>query len=172
MTSYNNSKIYKIYSHIGPKIYIGSTTKKYLCQRMSKHRNNYKSWKKNEYRYTTSFDLFDEYGVNNCMIELIETRSCKNKDELSKLEGHYIRSLDCVNKNIPGRTSKQYYIDNKDTIKQSMKLYKDEHKKIISIRKKIIYQTKRINKTNTAYESIVNEFNKLLNTNTTIDIIC
>ena len=106
------------------------------------------------------------------MIELIETRSCKNKDELRKLEGHYIRSLDCVNKCIPGRTSKQYYIDNKDTIKQSVKLYKDEHKKIISIRKKIIYQTKRINKTNTAYESIVNEFNKLLNTNTTIDIIC
>ena len=91
--------------------------------------------------------------MNNCKIELIETKPCKNKDELSKLEGHYIRSLECVNKYIPGRTYKQYYNDNKDTIKQSVKLYNDENKKIISIRRKIIRQTKRINKTNTAYDT-------------------
>ena len=54
--------------------------------------------------HTTSYILFEEYGVENCIIELIETKSCKDKDELRKLEGHYIRSLKCVNEYVLGRT--------------------------------------------------------------------
>ena len=33
---YNNGKIYKIESNLGNKIYIGSTTKDYLSQRMER----------------------------------------------------------------------------------------------------------------------------------------
>jgi hypothetical protein len=48
---YNNSKIYKIeplcdYEEEGD-IYIGSTTKKYLCERMAEHRKDYKRWMRN-----------------------------------------------------------------------------------------------------------------------------
>ena len=48
MVNYNNGKIYKIepiVDHDEGDIYIGSTTKHYLSQRMDKHRGNYKSWK-------------------------------------------------------------------------------------------------------------------------------
>ena len=69
---YSKNKIYKIYSHLGDKIYIGSTVCELVSQRMVKHRGSYKQWKKNNERYTTSFILFEEYGVENCIIELIE----------------------------------------------------------------------------------------------------
>jgi hypothetical protein len=42
MVNYGNGKIYKIESHLGDKIYIGSTTKQYLSQRMDKHRSEYR----------------------------------------------------------------------------------------------------------------------------------
>ena len=41
---YSKTKIYKIWSLKGDKIYVGATTKALLCQRMSKHRSNYKQW--------------------------------------------------------------------------------------------------------------------------------
>ncbi len=44
MVNYENGKIYKIESHLGDKLYIGSTTKQYLSQRMDKHRTDYKQW--------------------------------------------------------------------------------------------------------------------------------
>jgi hypothetical protein len=60
MTDYTKTKIYKIESHLGDKIYIGSTTKEYLSQRMDSHRGNYKVWKDGKINKTTSFELFDE----------------------------------------------------------------------------------------------------------------
>ena len=173
MTNYNNSKIYKIYSHIGPNIYIGSTTKQYLSQRrMTKHRSSYKAWKNNKIRdHVRSFDLFDQYGIDNCKIELIEAKSCNDKDELRKLEGQYIRLLECVNKNIPGRTmdevktyQKTYQKIYREKCDKYQKAYHIANKKIINIRKKIKYQSKQINKTHSEYERIVREFAKLTQT--------
>jgi len=109
MVNYSNSKVYKIWSLNGDKIYIGSTTKEYLSQRMDNHRSHYKSKKK-----ITSSILFDEYGLENCKIELLEAKECNSKDELLQLEGKYIRELECVNKYIAGRTLKEYREDNKD----------------------------------------------------------
>ena len=45
---YNNSKIYKIEpvcDYDEGDIYIGSTTQKYLSNRMQQHRKDYKRWK-------------------------------------------------------------------------------------------------------------------------------
>lgn len=56
---YNNGKIYKLISPHTDKIYVGSTCKERLCQRLASHRMNYKNWLKGEYSYTTSFKLFD-----------------------------------------------------------------------------------------------------------------
>ena len=72
MVNYDNSKIYKIWSTAGDKIYIGSTTKKYLSQRMDNHRSGYKLWKNDKHYLTTSYHLFEEYGLDNCFIELLE----------------------------------------------------------------------------------------------------
>ena len=76
---YQNSKIYKIMSHLGDKVYIGSTAKKTLAMRMAHHRNDYKVWKNQTAKKQNkimSYDLFDEYGVDNCFIELIENYAC------------------------------------------------------------------------------------------------
>ena len=90
---YNNGKIYRIESLKGNKVYIGSTTKKYLSQKMDKHRSNYKAWKKgNDQGKLSLFILFDEYGVENCDIVLIETFSCLSKDELRAKEAYHIKA--------------------------------------------------------------------------------
>ena len=101
---YSKGKIYKIESHQGDKIYIGSTTKDKLCQRMAKHRGEYNYWKNGiNNRYLTSFKIFEEYGLENCFITLIESYPCISRDELTSREGYYIKSLTCVNRNVAGR---------------------------------------------------------------------
>ena len=113
MVNYANSKVYKIWSTQGDKIYVGSTTKQYLSQRMDAHRSKYKSYKDTKYHFISSFELFDLYGLDNCFIELLESKECSSKDELIKIEGKYLRDLECVNKRIEGRTKKEYYESNK-----------------------------------------------------------
>ena len=132
MVNYSNTKIYKIWSPQGANIYIGSTTKKYLSQRMDSHRHDYKS---ETVVKTTSKLIFEEYGVENCFIELIEAKDCKDSHESSQLEGHYIRTMDCVNKNIPGRTMKEYRETNKETIKEYRDINKNKMKEYQAINK-------------------------------------
>ena len=126
MVNYGNAKVYKIWSTAGDKIYIGSTTKEYLSQRMDKHRSNYKCWTNGKTNLVTSFHLFEDYGLDNCFIELLEAKVCNSKDEMIQLEGKYIRSLVCVNRNIPDRTKKEYIKDNVvNKAKYDSKYYED-----------------------------------------------
>jgi hypothetical protein len=95
MTNYQNGKIYKIECINGEEgdIYIGSTAKQYLSQRMDKHRTSYKLWKEGKASYVSAYDLFDTYGVENCSILLIEVCPCDLKDELRAREGFHIKIL-------------------------------------------------------------------------------
>ena len=61
---------------------------------------------------------------------------------------------------------KTYQKNNKEKCDQYQKAYHIANKKIINIRKKINYQSKQLHKTHSEYERIVQDFNKLLNTNT------
>ena len=126
--NYAKSKVYKIWSPIGDKIYIGSTTKEYLSQRMTAHRSGYAKWKRGTYPLMMSYKLLDEYGVQNCQIELIEAKECKSKDELRQLEGHYIRTMTCINKVIPDRTHVEYLETHKDHIASKNRAYIRNHK--------------------------------------------
>jgi hypothetical protein len=130
MVNYSNGKIYKIEPISGEDgdIYIGSTTKKLLSQRMTKHRSDYKEWKNGTITKTTSFDLFEKYGLENCKIILLENLNANSKDELISREAFYIRTLKCVNKVIPDRTRKEYREDKKDEIKEYEKKHREEHK--------------------------------------------
>ena len=129
--NYDQSKVYKIWSPQGDKIYVGSTTKQYLSQRMTAHRNNYNVWKSGKCPLTTSFLLFDEYGLDNCCIELLEAKSCSSKDELKQLEGGYIRNLACVNKRIENRDNKEYNKQYREINKEKIKEYKEDNKERI-----------------------------------------
>ena len=62
--------------------YIGSTIEK-LSSRMNTHKAKYKKFKKrNEGSDTTAYKIFDDFGVENCKIELIELFPCSCKEEL------------------------------------------------------------------------------------------
>ena len=79
---YSKNKIYKIYSYLGNKIYIGSTVYEFVSQRMAKDRTDYQQWKKKNSRsFTRSFVLFEEYGIENCIIEFIVAKPCIDKNE-------------------------------------------------------------------------------------------
>jgi hypothetical protein len=124
MPNYKQGKIYKIVAIDGSddEIYIGSTTKKYLSERMTSHRNGYKQWKAGKRGKVTSHDLFDKYGLDECEIILLESVPCNSKDELLAREKYYIKTLSCVNKYIPTRSKNEYYKDNESKIKE----YKNE----------------------------------------------
>ena len=125
MNKHHNGKTYKIVDVGYNKCYIGSTTES-LSMRMVRHRSQYK--KHEDYKLKVcSFELFDLYGIENCKIELIESFSCETKEELLKREGEIIQSMDCVNKQVAGRTKTQWYLDNKSYCSEKSKQYRKDN---------------------------------------------
>ena len=143
--NYSNGKIYKIECLNGEAddIYVGSTTKEYLSQRMTKHREGYKIWSDRKVKYITSYDIFEKYGIDNCVITLIESVNASSLDELKSREAHYIRTLNCVNKCIPLRTNKECYEDNKQKYVEQQKQYREENKDKINENKKQYYNNNK-----------------------------
>jgi hypothetical protein len=120
MPNFANGKIYKLWSPEGDDIYIGSTTRS-LCRRKAGHKFEYNCGKN-----VSSKILFEKYY--DVRIELVEEFPCENKMELNKREGYYIRTLECVNKQIPDRTQKEWIEDNKEKIKEQKKQYNEANK--------------------------------------------
>ena len=93
--------------------------------RMGGHRAACNRYIKGSSKYRLDvFLLFDEFGVENCKIELVEHFPCNNKSELERQEGHHIQNNDCENKRIAGRSYKEYYTQNIDKILK----YRQDHK--------------------------------------------
>jgi hypothetical protein len=146
--NYASGKIYSIRSHQTNEIYIGSTITT-LSRRLRGHHEDLK--KKNDGNLTncSSFTLLaypDHY------IELIESYPCANKNELVRREGQIIRdTINCVNKNIAGRTISEYYQDNKVEINATHRQhYQDtlEHTKAKHIEWALNNKDKQRQKTN------------------------
>ena len=120
MVNYQNGKIYKIINDSIPgMVYYGST-----CNTFAKRMGTHKAL-----RDCSSRVLF-EYGKAEMI--LIEKYPCNDKMELKSRERYYIENNDCVNKNIPGRTMKEYYEDNKEKIKE----WREDNKEKISLYQK------------------------------------
>ena len=115
MPDYKNGKIYTIRSPHTEKIYIGSTTQP-LHVRLGGHK-----------RFNCNSKLLFE-ASNNVKIELIEEYACNNKMELTKKEGEYIRNTKCLNKEIAGRTKKEWREDNKEYVKERIKKWSEDNK--------------------------------------------
>ena len=120
-------------------MYIGSTVQE-LSQRMTDHRKHYKQYLQGKRNYVNSFTMFDEFGVDNCQILLLEMYPCTCKAELHKKEGEYILNHDCVNKHVPGRTKAEYYKQNLNSIKDKKKEYYEQSKHKIIVRQLEYYQ--------------------------------
>jgi hypothetical protein len=136
MRDYKNGKIYAIKSYQTDEVYIGSTCEKYLSNRLKGHLYNYKEWKGGNRPYITSFLIIEKYP--DYYIELIENCPCNNIDELRKRERYWIQSGEykVVNKQIPGRTDKEYYQDNKSRLQEINNNYKKEKKEILAVKNK------------------------------------
>ena len=115
MRDYSKGKIYCVRSNKTDLIYIGSTIQP-LYKRFNVHKTNYKRYIKYGKINTLSYKIFELDDTP--YIELITNYPCSCLDELNREEGKYIRSMDCVNKNIPGRTIKEWRDDNREHIKE------------------------------------------------------
>ncbi len=136
---YQRGKIYKIVSDQTDKIYIGSTTLKYLCARMNQHRMDFKKKEQNKINghYCSSSEIL-KFG--DAKIILIETYPCNSKDELHAKEQYYIdlNKAICVNilkaydKDTHGKNKsdkdKIYYQRNKEEISEHHKKYYHTHR--------------------------------------------
>jgi len=109
-------KIYTVRSYKSDEVYVGSTIQE-LSMRMGGHRADFKKGNilgKNK--------LIVE-NIEDWYIELYELYPCNLKTELKRREGEVIREIGTINKNIAGRTIKEYYIENADKIKEQKKEY-------------------------------------------------
>ena len=90
------AQIYQIVNSKG-ELYIGSTTRVYLCQRMAEHKYAYSQFKKGNRKIngcSSSRVLYDE----SARIELIQKFPCANKQELYEREQFCLDSMkDIVN---------------------------------------------------------------------------
>ena len=139
MNTYSKGKIYKLVSNVSNKIYIGST-----CNPLPKRFNI--KWKNGNKGKTTSFELFEDDNMENIEIVLIEQYPCECKIELHKRERHFIETLKCVNKVIPGRNKKEDIDDNREKITKQNREYYEINKDKIQLTMKEYRENKRENK--------------------------
>ena len=123
MNRYENGKIYKITDIGYNQAYVGSTCER-LRKKIERHRAKYNPFKAGTTKKNLSvFEIFDEFGIEDCKVELIENYRCNCKEKLLIREGHYIKNTDCGNKVVPHRTEeerkeveREYYYKAKDKI--------------------------------------------------------
>ena len=127
MNRYSKGKIYKIVDVGYNKCYVGSTCES-LSKRMERHRNSDNQYLQGKYNKARSFELFDEFGVENCKILLLQDYPCENKEQLRAKEGEYQQKMNCINKYLAGRTKQQYYQDYAEHFKKLNKIDYEKNK--------------------------------------------
>ena len=120
MSKYQNGKIYKITNEdMHELVYYGSTICN-LNKRLGNHKYDIK-------RTNNSSKIL--FNTENYKIELIELYPCENRKQLCEREGWYIQNNNCINKNISGRTQKEYQKEYSELNKQYYKEYFKEYNK-------------------------------------------
>lgn len=122
MPNYQKGKIYTIRNYTDNEmIYVGSTIET-LSLRLAKHRASCKAGINN-----SLYSHIADNDWSNWYIELYENYPCNDKSELHKREGEVIRLVGSINKNIAGRTRKEYNKENVDSIKEQRIKYRTEN---------------------------------------------
>ena len=132
MPDYTRSKIYQLLNSVNDEIYVGSTIEP-LHVRLCKH-------KYDASRLTTPlYNKMRELGKDNFYIELIEEYSCNCRTELLAREGHYIKERGTINKQVAGRTDKEYYEEHKEKWCE----YRRENRDHINSKKRELYHNNK-----------------------------
>ena len=134
--------VYGIFCNKNWKVYYGST-KQTINERLSNHKSEYKRFLKGErgYYYCSSFEIIKN---NDYRIELLE--SCFHVPHMIEMETYYFDNFKCVNiyrPGIPGRTKKEYYEDNKESIVEKSKEYYQDNKESIGEKKKLYQENNK-----------------------------
>ena len=106
--------VYAIRSHMTNKIYVGST-KQPLSMRMAQHRQALRKYTTGKKKYISSIEILT---FDDAYIELIEMVEYQDKAQLRAREGHYIRTTDCVNHRVAGRSDAEYRRTNAAKIRE------------------------------------------------------
>ena len=145
MPDYSKGKIYKIECNETGEVYYGSTTQKYLSERMSGHRCAYRKWLKGKVRKCQSYDIIER---GNYSYSLVEDYPCERKEQLLSRERWFIQNNECVNKVFPATSLVKEYIqeyqrkwreENKEQIAEKKKEYYNENKEKIAEKRKEYY---------------------------------
>ena len=121
-------RIYKLTSPQTDKVYIGSTTQT-LHARLGDHKKDYKRYINGKMiAHLRSCDIM-HYG--DIQIELMFEGLVDHRHMLNNMEGEFIQSdPNCVNAQVAGRSSKEYYDQNVEHILNYKKRYRSEHKEL------------------------------------------
>lgn len=119
MPKYENGKIYRIICNQTGLQYVGSTTIP-LSARLSQHKKVLKDG------ISGTSKLVLENG--DYSIILLEDFPCERKEQLLQRERYYIETMNCVNKKIPNRSQKEWYIDNREAYIEKQKIWNNQNK--------------------------------------------
>jgi len=138
MPKYENSVIYKIKhneDYDDNDIYVGSTSN--FKNRKNRHKFSCINETNKGYNMPVYKYIRDNGNWNNFVMIPIEQYSCNNKDELKIRERYHIDILrPTLNKNIPSRTKKEYYEDNKEYLNEQRKKWREANKEQIAEKQK------------------------------------
>ena len=104
--NYANTNLYELrtltegYEHL---VYRGKTTRD-ISKRLWEHKRDFKHFMAgtSNRHFCSSFEIV-KHG--NVKIELVRVANCRDKKHSNRVEGEFIREVECVNKNMPGRSS-------------------------------------------------------------------
>lgn len=120
MPNYANTKMYKLVG--SGMVYYGHTTQK-LSARLRGHRAEAKTAKSGTSKLIVDGGDFE--------IIWLEDYPCKHVDEARARERWWIENNDCINKQLPGRTKKEYEESTKERSKTRSKVYAEANKEHI-----------------------------------------
>ena len=122
-------------------IYVGSTRS--FRQRKNQHKCNCNNENNKIYNFYVYQFIRDNGGWSNWTMISLYNGQFENKRELERKEREFIETLkSSLNKVIPTRTDKEYYLDNKEKIMEKHKKYKEENKEKISVQTKQYDETR------------------------------
>lgn len=130
---YKTGRIYKIVCGQSDKCYVGSTFNE-LKYRFKSHKGHYNEWKNGKVNLTTSFYLFEKYGIENCKIILVKEYEVTDRKHMQAYEQLWINKLNTVNKlntiYMKRMIDKEWREKNKQKVAQSKTKYYEANKEV------------------------------------------
>jgi hypothetical protein len=130
---YSNTIIYKLCCNdlTITDVYVGHTID-FVC-RKSKHKRACNNETVKDYTYYVYKFIREHGGWDNWSMVELERLSCIDKIDACKNERRWIETLkSTLNKQIPTRTDKEYYLDNKEEKLKYNKEYKKQNPELIA----------------------------------------